>query len=149
MKTKIDGHRGGRIVDEDSTHLGHYHITINLSLNTHNKNAVDCKETIQRPWLESSSCVVWRERATHHLLMARATHFSPGIGKKKNGYHHTHSGAQQSAVLRSAINSVCRALLSDVEKKQATALSTAIHVSSSELKFAKREKSPHIIILCS
>jgi len=32
-KTKIDGYRGGRIVHEDSKHLGHYHITINLSLN--------------------------------------------------------------------------------------------------------------------
>ncbi len=56
----------------------------------------------------------------------------------------------RSAVLRSAINSVCRALQhAGVEKKQATALSTAIHVSSLEMKFAKREKSPHIIILCS
>jgi len=58
---------------EDSKHLGHYPITINPSLNTPNNNALDWKETIRDalwPWLESSACVVERERAAHHLLMA-------------------------------------------------------------------------------
>jgi len=90
IEDEDSGYRGGHIVHEDSKHLGHYPITINLSLNTHNNNAVDCKETIQRPWLESSSCVVWRERASYNLLMARGLQSKPSdptLNSEHSGDH--------------------------------------------------------------
>jgi hypothetical protein len=49
-----------------------------------------------------------------------------------------------------AINAVCRALLYRHEEKAwQPLLSTAVHVSYLEMKFARREKSLHIIILCN